>query len=247
MTNLTWRTATLAVALLAAGGYALAQQHANRASAAAFTPVADPHTLQVVELFQSQGCSSCPPANANVMAIADRPGVLTLSWQVTYWDNLGWRDSFGSPAFTDRQHAYARALGHNNVWTPQVVINGRGDVVGVDSNELNGALQRYARAHDSVNLSTANGHVVVTGPSGQNDSVVLVRYDPRVIPVPVGAGENSGRTLPHRNVVRALVPLGQFNGGRVELALPAHRADGLQQAILVQQGAAGPILAAQRL
>src|SRR5947207_14307653 len=80
--------------------------------------------LTVVELFQSQGCSSCPPANANVMALSRRPDVLALSFQVTYWDSLGWKDTFGSPRYTARQWDYARALGHHNVWTPQVVING---------------------------------------------------------------------------------------------------------------------------
>src|SRR5580693_943584 len=85
----------------------------------------------VVELFQSQGCSSCPPANANVMAIADRPDVLALSFGVTYWDSLGWKDTFASPKFTARQWDYAHGLGHSNVFTPQVVINGRRDGVGV--------------------------------------------------------------------------------------------------------------------
>ena len=82
--------------------------------------------LQVVELFQSQGCSSCPPANANVIALARRSDILALSWQVTYWDYLGWKDSFAQPAFTERQRRYAQALGHGSVWTPQVVINGAG-------------------------------------------------------------------------------------------------------------------------
>lgn len=233
------RSAALGLILLAAGSYALAQRRTD--------PLPDTRVLQVVELFQSQGCSSCPPANANVMALADRPGVLTLSWQVTYWDHLGWRDSFGSPAFTDRQHAYAHALGHGNVWTPQVVINGRGDVVGVDAGELAGGLRRFARDADSVTIAAAKDRIVVTGPTGQNDSVVLVRYDPRVIAVPVGAGENGGRTLPHRNVVRMLTPLGTFHGGRAEFALPAMRADGLKAAILVQQGSAGPIAGAARI
>src|ERR1700678_1390875 len=83
----------------------------------------------VVELFQSQGCSSCPPANANVMALADRPDLLTLSFGVTYWDDLGWKDTFASPQFTARQWDYARALHHTEVFTPQVVVDGRADVV----------------------------------------------------------------------------------------------------------------------
>ena len=84
----------------------------------------------VVELFQSQGCSSCPPANANVNVLAARPDVLALSFAVTYWDGLGWKDIFAQPAFTARQWDYARAFGNQQVWTPQVVVNGRATVVG---------------------------------------------------------------------------------------------------------------------
>src|SRR5882757_4787911 len=85
----------------------------------------------VVELFQSQGCSSCPPAIANVNALADRPDILALSFSVTYWDYLGWKDTFAQQAFTARQRDYARGL-HGEVYTPQVVINGRAGLVGID-------------------------------------------------------------------------------------------------------------------
>src|SRR6202012_5870665 len=98
-----------------------------------------------VELFQSQGCSSCPPANANVLAIADRPEILALSWQVTYWDQLGWKDTFGSPAFTSRQWDYARAFHRGEVATPEVVVNGRADVVGVRRDELEALIRREDR------------------------------------------------------------------------------------------------------
>src|SRR5580692_5068761 len=95
----------------------------------------------VVELFQSQGCSSCPPADLNLNAIADRPDVLALSFAVTYWDDLGWKDTFASPQFTARQYAYARGLGHPNVATPQIVVNGRHDLVGNDRRELDAAIR----------------------------------------------------------------------------------------------------------
>ncbi|HWA61493.1 MAG TPA: DUF1223 domain-containing protein, partial [Caulobacteraceae bacterium] len=99
-------------------------------AAAGAASAADAAHPVVVELFQSQGCSSCPPANANLMSIADRPDVLALSFGVTYWDQLGWKDTFASPQFTARQWDYARALRHDNVFTPQVVVNGRRDGVG---------------------------------------------------------------------------------------------------------------------
>ena len=88
--------------------------------------------LTVVELFQSQGCSSCPPANANVMALSDRPDLLTLSFGVTYWDQLGWKDTFASPRYTERQWDYAHAFHRRQVFTPEVVVNGHADVVGQD-------------------------------------------------------------------------------------------------------------------
>src|ERR1700744_5292190 len=99
----------------------------------------------VVELFQSQGCSDCPPANANVMALSERSDLLTLSFGVTYWDQLGWKDTFASPQYTARQWDYARALRHTDVWTPQVVVNGRADVVGVRRDELEALIRREDR------------------------------------------------------------------------------------------------------
>ncbi len=202
------------------------------------------HGLQVVELFQSQGCSSCPPANANVMALADRPGVLTLSWQVTYWDYLGWKDSFAAPAFTRRQYDYAGALHHDGVFTPQVVINGRGDVVGVNKAELASALQRFDRGGDAVAVTQGAGKVTVSGKG--SGTVYLVRYDPRIVQIPIKAGENGGRTLPHRNVVRELAVLGTFSGGAQTWTLPKAKQAGLKAAVLVQSGKTGPIIAAAR-
>ena len=206
-------------------------------------PVPAGHGVQVIELFQSQGCSSCPPANANVLALADRPGVLALSWQVTYWDYLGWKDTYAQPGFTARQHAYAAALRHDGVFTPQVVINGRGDVVGSAKGEVEGALRRFDRGGDAVALTLTAGQATVSGTSA-GSSVYLVRYDPRILQIPIKAGENGGRTLPHRNVVREFALLGKFSGGTRHWALPAARQAGLKTAVLVQSGVAGPIMAA---
>ena len=210
---------------------------------AAPPPAPSGHGVQVIELFQSQGCSSCPPANANVMALADRPGVLTLSWQVTYWDYLGWKDSFAQAAFTTRQRAYADALGHDGVFTPQVVVNGRGDVVGTGRGEVEQALRRFDRGGDGVVVTLGAGQVTVAGTSPAS-SVYLVRYDPRIVQIPIKAGENGGRTLPHRNVVREFALLGKFSGGTHRFTLPASKLAGLKTAVLVQTGVAGPIVAA---
>lgn len=208
-------------------------------------PVPAGHGVQVIEMFQSQGCSSCPPANANVLALADRPGVLALSWQVTYWDYLGWKDTYAQPGFTARQRAYAAALGHDGVFTPQVVVNGRGDVVGAAHGEVEQALRRFDRGGDGARVVLGANQVTVTG-NGPASSVYLVRYDPRIVQIPIKAGENGGRTLPHRNVVREFALLGKFSGGTHRFSLPASKQTGLKTAVLVQTGMAGPIVAAAR-
>ncbi|HEV2362802.1 MAG TPA: DUF1223 domain-containing protein [Caulobacteraceae bacterium] len=199
----------------------------------------------VVELFQSQGCSSCPPANANVMALAERPDILALSWQVTYWDHLGWKDTFARPQFTARQWQYAHAFHRREVATPEVVVNGRADVVGADRGELDRLIRRADRGDGGPAVDIGAGRVTVAG-RGPGAVVLLVRYDPRTVEVPIQRGENAGRTLPHRDVVRELTFLGDWAGGARSYALPPPSRPGLKTAVLVQAGSGGPILAAAR-
>lgn len=202
----------------------------------------------VIELFQSQGCSSCPPANANVLALADRPDLLTLSWQVTYWDSLGWKDTFGDPAFTRRQYEYAAALGHDGVFTPDVVVNGRSDVVGSNRDELAALVRLDDRGDGGPLITTSAGRLDVTGAAPPAPAhVLLVRYDPSILQVPIRRGENGGRTLPHRNVVRQVIDLGVWTGGAAYYVLPIATDPHLHSAVLVQTNVAGPILAAARL
>src|SRR5579871_4121978 len=99
-------------------------------------PAAAENRLTVVELFTSQGCSSCPPANANLAALSERPGILALSFSVTYWDRLGWKDTFGRPDYTARQEAYEASLGEPGPFTPQMVIDGRKSLVGAELGEV---------------------------------------------------------------------------------------------------------------
>ena len=202
----------------------------------------------VVELFQSQGCSSCPPANANLMRLADRPDVLALSWQVTYWDQLGWKDTFDDPAYTRRQWDYARAFHRQQVATPEVVVNGRADAVGSRPGEIEALIRRADRGDGGPRVALSRGEVRVGGgqaPAG-GAVVVLVRYDPRIIQVPIQRGENGGKTLAHRNVVRQVVRLGAWTGGDRAYRLPPPTRAGLNTAVLVQAGVGGPILAAAR-
>jgi hypothetical protein len=202
----------------------------------------------VVELFQSQGCSSCPPANANLMALADRPDLLTLSFGVTYWDDLGWKDTFASPRFTARQWDYAHGLHHDNVFTPQVVVNGLADGVGVRPGEIEALVARADRRASGPAITAQGGKVLVgAAKTLRAAQVLLVRYDPNIVQVPIRRGENGGKTLPHRNVVKELVSLGAWTGEAHAYILPAAGAPGLKTAILIQAGPGGPILGAARL
>ena len=225
--------------LLAAG---LALAASGFAAAAPQDPARAPI---VVELFQSQGCSSCPPANANVNALAARPDVLALSYGVTYWDQLGWKDTFASKAYTDRQWAYSRGLRHKQVWTPQVVINGATDVVGTKLPEIEAAARKVPLT-GGPRLSVAGDVLTVGAGKAAKADVWLVRYDPAVVQVPVKRGENTGKTLPHRNVVREMTRLGAYGGKAMTYRLPANADPRLKTAILVQAGPGGPILAATK-
>ncbi len=201
--------------------------------------------LVVVELFQSQGCSSCPPANANLNAVAGRADLLPLSFAVTYWDRLGWPDRFASPAYTARQYDYAHAQGRQSVWTPQVYVNGRTTLVGPRPAEFAGAITA-ATPLPALPVSATAGQISLSAQGGGGD-LWLVRYDPRQRDVAVRAGENAGRTLPHRNIVVQLVKLGRWNGAAARYALPAAPDAGLASALLLQAGQGGPIVAASRL
>lgn len=200
----------------------------------------------VVELFQSQGCSSCPPAEANLNAIAGQPDILALSFAVTYWDQLGWKDTFASQAYTDRQWAYAHHRRRDNVWTPQVYVNGRADLVGTDRAQLDHAVaSARAASIQGPQLNWQPGKLVVG--AGQSDTpadVWLVRYDPRTINVAIRAGENGGRTLPHRNVVRELIHLGNWDGSTHTYLVPPSTHPGLSTAALIQTASGGPVIEA---
>ena len=162
-------TIMLAPLVLAACGQAASAPHApaRRAQPIAGASPANP---VVVELFQSQGCSSCPPANANVNALADRPDVLALSFAVTYWDQLGWKDTFGSPRWTARQWDYARADGRGQVATPQVIVNGGPTVVGSNRARLDALLASQGPARGGPAISEGSGRVRLTAVAGPASS-----------------------------------------------------------------------------
>lgn len=202
----------------------------------------------VVELFQSQGCSSCPPANAMLNRLADRADLLPLNFGVTYWDQLGWKDKFAHPAYTARQWDYARSGKRSNVATPQFIVNGHGVVSGSNAAQL-AQLIRHEHRSDAGPAIVVDGKSVhiAAGRAAAPATVWLVRYDPRVRNVNIGRGENEGRVLPHRNVVTGLRALGTWTGNAVMFDQPAYRDVNERSAILVQRGTGGRIIAARRL
>jgi hypothetical protein len=187
------------------------------------------------------------PADANLNAIADRPDVLALSFGVTYWDQLGWKDTFAQPAYTARQKAYAQALGAP-LGTPEMVVEGRNSVIGADPREVDWAL-KAARPASDTRIASAGGRIEIAAgrAPGKAADVWLVRYDPRVQQVAIQRGENGGKTLPHRHVVRQLVRLGGWTGAAANFTPPASPDPAYRTAVLVQAPNGGPILAAARL
>src|SRR5271165_3980249 len=202
----------------------------------------------VVELFQSQGCNSCPPAEANVAAVSDRADVLALAFEVDYWDRLGWKDTFSKASWTARQYAYAHAMGRDGVYTPQVVVNGRVEGDGLEAGELAGLMSRGDRGLGGPSVGFSNGAVTVgagAAPAGGAD-VWLARYIPRTVEVSIPRGENAGHTLPYKDVVREMVLIGKWRGEAASFPVAGASEPGLAEAAIVQGNGCGPILAAAR-
>jgi hypothetical protein len=236
--------------LIAAGGwlwsgYTDARDRPSSAAVLANVSVTA-HRPILIELYQSQGCSSCPPANANLNAIADRPDVVALSFAVTYWDQLGWKDRFAQPQFTARQVSYAQSHPGSVVATPQMWINGTATIVGSNARELAQVIAKGGRDQGpQILINRQVAEIAAAKSPAKAADVWLANYDPRSIDVAIGAGENRGRTLPHRNIVRKLTLIGHWSGSAVRIALPSASA-GLRQAVFVQAGKGGPILAAAK-
>ncbi len=209
---------------------------------------AAPGKVTVVELFQSQGCSSCPPANAILNGLADRADLLPLNFGVTYWDQLGWKDSFADPAYTARQWEYAKSGGRGNVATPQFIVDGVGVITGSNGRQLAQSIAIEGRKASGPDITVDGGRIsIAAGKAATPATVWLVRYDPRTRNVKIGRGENGGRILPHRNVVTGLRALGTWNGSAKTFDQPTYKSATERSAVMIQQGTGGPIIAAHKL
>ena len=206
----------------------------------------------VVELYTSQGCSSCPPADAILHDLAERDDVIALALHVDYWDYIGWKDAFADPAHTARQKAYAVEAGRRSVYTPQMIVGGVDSVVGARAMELSKYIADHAAAPDRVRLSLARqGETLViraemVGAAARAPMVVqLVHFTPERS-VKITRGENAGRDMTYANVAHGLKIVAEWTGEEpLEMTTPIAHADPL--AVLVQAQNHGPILAAAKL
>lgn len=203
----------------------------------------------VVELFTSQGCAACPPADEFLGRLAREPNIIAISRPVTSWDRFGWRDTLARPENTQLQERYAIRY-HEDGYTPQAVVQGRVMLVGGREGAVHRAIDEYrADAGAAPRLSVANGVLVLDGTAARPAEVRLVALRSRAS-VPIGRGENSGHTVDYFNVVIGETALGIWRGGPLRLPIPAaqlHVAGADRYAVIVQEPGAGPVITAAYL
>ena len=221
----------VAIAQIGMAGAGLAQDH----------PV-------VIELFTSQGCSSCPPADELLAEMAGNAEVLALAFHVDYWDYLGWKDDLADPAYTLRQKDYAHAIGERMIYTPQAIVNGRARLVGSDAQAVMSAVMHEMNVDPQVEVSAnrSGGSLQVTGKARENLTgpidVVLVRFVPKVT-VDILHGENAGETITYVNTVTDLISIGTWDG-QAPLSVRVPIDGAASAAVLLQAADMGQVLAA---
>jgi hypothetical protein len=203
----------------------------------------------VVELFTSEGCSSCPPAELYTAELARRADVLVLTYHVKYWDDLGWADRFGLPEATQRQRAYSQVLRESSVFTPQTVIDGRRSFVGSDRNAIGRELS-VPRDGPPIALTLRDGVLTVglRASHAASGDVLLVAYRSSAV-TSIGRGENSGRTINEVNIVRSIRALGRWEGqdGEYRVRIDSLPQDATDVAVLVQSRGQASIIGAAAL
>lgn len=212
---------------------------------------ADGAGLTVVELFTSQGCSSCPPADELLGELATRPDVLALSFHVDYWDYIGWKDSFALPGNTDRQRAYAKRFGRSYVYTPQMVIDGAAETTGRNASDVRRLIndgQTATRVPVSLIATAGGGMKVTLGADSAVDlaDVWVVFFDYEAS-MEITRGENTGRKMRYSNVVRQMKKVSTWSGEATEFSLSGDDMPGETCAVIVQMRDTGRIVGASRL
>lgn len=232
--NMRRLTTWVAAACLAATGPVLADDH----------PV-------LVELFTSQGCSSCPPADEFLGTLAERDDVIALALHVDYWDYIGWKDQFANPKFTSRQKAYAISAGRRSVYTPQMIVDGQEHVVGNHPVDVNDLIAKHARQRPEVSLSlTREGEVLKISAQAEASIdgpvlVQLVRYLPSAR-VEIKKGENAGRIVDYSNIVTEWQVLGEWDPQK-PLATESKVTGDAPVVVILQGKGPGAVFGAARL
>lgn len=201
----------------------------------------------VVELFTSQSCSSCPPADFLLAELHKMPGVMALTYHVDYWDYLGWKDTFGNPEFSQRQYNYAKQRGDMEVFTPQVIINGEAQMIGSDRTKIMASLEAERRLTWPVALSLEEGpkEIVIEIGEGEGDATLWLMPILSHASVKIDRGEMAGRVIDYHNIVRDVFPAAMWSGKKQHVVLPKDGLmppDGTACVALLQRGKVGPIL-----
>jgi hypothetical protein len=204
----------------------------------------------IVELFTSQGCSSCPPADALLESLKAKPGIIPLSYHVDYWDYLGWRDTLGSAEFSQRQYDYAKSRGDMDVYTPQTIINGANHYVGSQKGKVMGAIDTsHAAEWVELSMSDTKREITIDIPQGQaaGEATLWVMAVMKSATVEIKKGENAGSSITYGNVVRKMTPAGMWKGQADHIVLPKASvvpAPCTRWVALLQKGSVGPIIGA---
>jgi hypothetical protein len=217
---------------------------------------ADPRA--VVELFTSQGCSSCPPADKIIGELAKDPSIIAMSMPIDYWDYLGWKDTLADARFSARQRAYSRTRGDREVYTPQIVVNGSAHVIGSDRTGIEDAISGTNKADGvmsvPVTMTLSGKQINVSVAASKAPSVahgeVWICSISKAVPIAIGRGENTGREITYHNVVRNILKVGDWNGSPGSWTVPLENIsrEGVDGAVVyVQDGSRdrpGPMLGA---
>ncbi|KAJ9602094.1 hypothetical protein H2200_013454 [Cladophialophora chaetospira] len=211
--------------------------------------------LSVVELFQSQGCKSCPPALPAIQAATNNPNLLLLTFDVTYWNpSSGWTDTFGNTQFDSRQKQYATKMGKKGLFTPQIIVDGNSESLGATQDQINETIMKAMQFRNSMTwalgIDLVGNELRLAADMPEADmiyDVIIVKYDPALQTIKPDKGPNKRVKIPHRNVVKELMKVGEWAGGITSIQLPPFKRDGLEKVAFVQGGLGGPIIAALKL
>jgi len=250
------RVRRLLLTFLSAGAAAFLTASSLSSAPANLEPSQPAPIRAVVELFTSQGCSSCPPADTLLKTLADDPSIMALTLPVDYWNYLGWKDTFASSRNSDRQRSYAKVRGDGSIYTPQVVVNGIQHVNGASKAEIENAIGatskslgpdripvRFWQENNTLNIATGGaqpGHPV-------EEATIWFGVVQTSGTVDVTQGENKGKSLTYTNIVRELTPIGLWKGLPMQIQIPRGAvmlAETQKSVVLIQEGRAGPIIGA---